>query len=165
VARLGGSRHRPADLAGESPLPSFQRDRGSAGVAFYHGRFSINADVSATRRADGRTTSAYSASGFVPRAFAGFGLGASATLSDSDVFRSSFLSGELSRRVGAVFARAGFRSTRFTGLLTGSRSDGVELTITLPLANRSQLLVRTESWWGDAGAGRQRVFTSLTSSF
>ena len=165
VARTGLSRFRPAELDGESPLPTFQRDRGSFGLGWYGGWLSLNADVTATRRADGRTTSGYTALLFVPRTLAGFGVSASASRSDSDIFRSSLLMGELSRRVGNLHARLGLRTTRFEGLVAAEQNTGADLTLNIPLSGRTRLLLRSESWWGDAAGSRQRLFTSLTTGF
>jgi hypothetical protein len=165
MAQAGGSRHREVAVVGLAPLPTFHRDRASVGLAYYGSRVNINADLAATRRADGRSTRAYAGSVYLPRTLAGLGLGASATLSNSDAFRSTYISGELSRRVGPVHIRAGLRNTRFDGLLNTTSSSGAELTLNIPLGGRTQALVRTETWWGDAGGARQRVFTSLSTGF
>jgi hypothetical protein len=163
VARTSVSRFRPAALGGLSPLPTFQRDRGSAGLGYYSGRISLNADVTATRRADGRTTTGYSASLFLPRTPAGLGISASASVSSSELFRSSYFSTDVSRRIGPVHARLGLRGTRFQGLAAAERNTGADLTFSLPLATRTQLLVRSGTWWGDAAGHRQRLFTSVTT--
>jgi hypothetical protein len=165
LVRTAVSRFRPADLAGPSPLPSYRRDRSSVGAGWYTGWLSVDADVTRTRRADGSTTTGYSASLFVPRTLAGFGVSGSASRSDNVIFRSSYVTGELSRRIGRVQTRVGIRSTHFQGLLAAERNTGADLTLSAPLRGRTQLLLRAESWWGDASGRRQRLFTSLSTGF